>query len=93
MTYNTHITFIAIHDYFSSSFITKGTIFVTGRLYIPFGVCTVTTRTLPSGPGCTSLYSRQYPLHGCNLFSPQANNITYLLRFGDGVFHLENFWS
>lgn len=35
----------------SQSWCTKGTI-LTGHLYIPFPVHTVTAQTFPSGPGC-----------------------------------------
>ena len=82
------VTFIA-NTYFALLLVTNGTTFVTGRLYVPLGVCTVTTRTFPSGPGCTSFTCAKVHFIGATC-SPRMQMMSPTFRLGDDVFHLAN---
>ena len=85
--FTTHSTRNNIWDYYCLSLVTNGTIFEIGRLYIPLDVCTVITRTFPSGPGWTSLTRARIHCVGAVICSPRRHTMSPIFRFEDGVFH------
>ena len=75
---------------FQSRLMIKGTTLTIGRLYIPFIVHTVTTRTLPSPPGWTSMIrARGHFIRAIG--SSRKHTIQPTWRLCDRTGHLDSF--
>ena len=75
---------------FQSRLMIKGATLIVGRLYIPFIVHTVTTRTLPFPPGWTSTIRARGHFIGV-IGSLRKHTMSPTQRLRDGTAHLDSF--